>query len=218
MNELLSKQVYSQPPTRKSRSISRYFLGAKRSSIDNIRQDYDIHRCLISIGIFDSYELYTNVTLFRHETTCRRLIILTTNNQLIIGKYLSRQILFKLKHRFDLSQIWLTDQLSEQIVSEITSLTYYDSQRSLILGWPLADNYLVEFENQTQRNLWKERLQSKLRIYWHLNENHLEHVRIVIDQNYSQLESNQQNSTSFLIVCFLSKTIDQLYVIVFVLV
>lgn len=195
------QQIYSQPPTRKSRSISRYFLGTKRSSIDNIRQDYDIHRCLISIGIFDSYEIYTNVNLFRDDTISRRLMILTTKNELIIGKYISRQILFKLKYRLDLSQIWLADQLTEQIISEITSLTYYDSQRSLILGWPLADNYLIEFENQIQRNLWKERLQSKLNIYWHLNENHVEHVRVVIDQNYSQIDRNN-NSTSFLIVCF----------------
>lgn len=43
-----------------------------------------------------------------------------------------------------------------------------------------------------------------LRSWWQLNDSNIEHVRIVIDQNY---ESDQNNNTaSFLIVSFKEKT------------
>jgi hypothetical protein len=159
-DELPKKLVVSQPSSRKSRSISRYFLGNKRSSIDGTTQDTDIHRCLTSIGIFDSYDLWTNVTLFREYTTCRRLFVLTNKNELIIGKCNQRQVLFKIKHRIDLNRIWLYPNINDSIASEITSLNYYDYNRSLIIGWPLAENFIVEFDTKSIREIWKERIQS----------------------------------------------------------
>jgi hypothetical protein len=160
IDEIYQKTVSSQPSTRKSRSISRYFLGNKRSSIDDTTQNSDIHRCLISIGIFDSYDLWTNVTLFRDYTTCRRLFILTNKNELIIGKCNQRNYLFKIKQRIDLNRIWLYTNLNDNIVSEITSLSYYDSHRSLIIGWPLAENFIVEFDTKSIREIWRERFES----------------------------------------------------------
>ncbi|CAF3618544.1 unnamed protein product [Rotaria socialis] len=195
-DETLKKVVVSQPSSRKSRSISRYFLGNKRSSIDGTTQD-NIFRCLVSVGIFDSYDLWTNVTLFRDYTTCRRLFILTTKNELIIGKYNQRQSIFKIKHRIDLNRVWLYANINDSIASEITSLNYYDHSRSLIIGWPLAENFIVEFDTKSIREIWKQRIESTLRSWWQLNDSNIEHVRIVIDQNY---ESDQNNNTaSFLI-------------------
>ncbi len=113
----------SHPSSRKSRSISRYFLGNKRSSVDVLTQDIDISRCLTSIGIFDSCDLWASVTLFRSYTTCRRLFIITNQNQLIIGKPNQKQALFKVKHQIDLSRIWLYATITDCIAAEITSLT-----------------------------------------------------------------------------------------------
>lgn len=149
----------SQPSSRKSRSISRYFLGHKRSSIDITGQDIDISRCLTSIGVFDACDLWTGVTLFQDYTTCRRLFIITDKNQLFIGKSRQKQSLFKVKHRIDLNRVWLYPKLNDSIASEITSLTYYDNQRSLIIGWPLAENFLVEFDSKAIRDIWYERIQ-----------------------------------------------------------
>lgn len=154
------KQTRGSQSSRKSRSISRYFLGAKRSSIDITTQDIDITRCLTSAGIFDSYTLWTNVTLFRDYRTCRRLLILTDKNQLIIGKSNAKQSLFKIKHQIDLNRVWLYSNIQDSTVSEITSLTYFDHQRSLIIGWPLAENFLVEFDTKDIRDTWHERIQS----------------------------------------------------------
>jgi hypothetical protein len=85
IDEQFKKQHRESHPTlRKSRSICRYFLGTKRLSIDRTTQDIDISRCLTSIEIFDSYDLWTSVTLFRNYRTCRRLFILTDKNELII--------------------------------------------------------------------------------------------------------------------------------------
>ena len=158
--DLLKKFTATQPPSRKSRSISRYFLGNKRSSIDHPRPDQDIYRCLISVGIFDSYDRWTNVNLFRAYSTCRRLFIITNQNELIIGKYHHRQFLFKLKHRIDLNRLWFDTNISEHIASEITSLNYYDFNRSMLIGWPLAENFIVEFDTKSLRDSWKERLES----------------------------------------------------------
>ena len=152
----------SQPTTRKSRSISRYFLGTKRSSCDVSTQDADITRCLTSIGIFDAHELWTTVTLFRDHDTCRRLLIITNKNELIIGKSNSKQSLFKIKQRIDLHRLWLYTTLQhshDHVALDITSLTYYDSQRSCIIGWPLAENFVVEFDSKTVRDVWIERIQ-----------------------------------------------------------
>ena len=154
------KQNRGSQSSRKSRSISRYFLGAKRSSIDITTQDIDITRCLTSAGIFDSYELWTNVTLFRDYRTCRRLLILTDRNQLIIGKSNAKQSLFKTKHQIDLNRVWLHSNVQDSTVSEITSITYFDHQRSFIIGWPLAENFLVEFDTKDIRDTWHERIQS----------------------------------------------------------
>jgi hypothetical protein len=159
-DEISKKLAVSQPTSRKSRSISRYFLGTKRSSIDDITQDNDIYRCLISVGIFDSYDRWTNVTLFRAYNTCRRLFIITNKNELIIGKWNHRQFLFKLKHRIDLNRIWLYTNIHENIASEITSLNYYDVNRSMIIGWPLGENFIVEFDTKSLRDIWKERFES----------------------------------------------------------
>jgi hypothetical protein len=150
----------SLPSTRKSRSISRYFLGPKRSSIDISSQDIDISRCLTSIGIFDSCDLWTNVTLFHDYTTCRRLFIITNKNELIIGKSNQKQSSFKIKHRIDLNRIWLSTNLNDSITSEITSLTYFDHNRTFIIGWPLAENFIVEFDTKNIRDSWNERIQS----------------------------------------------------------
>ncbi len=150
----------SQPSSRKSRSISRYFLGNKRSSIDITNQDIDISRCLTSIGIFDSCDLWTNVTLFHDYTTCRRLFIITNKNQLFIGKSNQKQSLFKVKHQIDLNRIWLYSNINDSLASEITSLNYYDHHRTLIIGWPLAENFLVEFDTNDIRDLWYERIQT----------------------------------------------------------
>ncbi|CAF1048178.1 unnamed protein product [Rotaria sp. Silwood1] len=196
-DDILKKLVITtQPSSRKSRSISRYFLGNKRSSIDDTIQD-NIYRCLISVGIFDSYDLWTNVTLYHDYTTCRRLFIITNKNELIIGKYNQRQSLFKIKHRINLNSIWLYTYLNDNISSDITSLNYYDIHRSLIIGWPLAENFIVEFDTKSIRDIWKQRIESTLHTWWQSNRSNIEHVRIVIDQNY---ESDQNNNTaSFLI-------------------
>lgn len=153
----------SQPSTRKSRSISRYFRAHKRSSFDVTSQAIDISRCLTSIGIFDACDLWTSVTIFRDYTTCRRLFILTDKNQLIIGKSYAKQALLKIKYRLDVNRLWLYTNLQhfhDPLAYEITSLTYYDSQRSFILGWPVAENILVEFDTKTIRDLWTDRIQS----------------------------------------------------------
>ncbi|CAF0745584.1 unnamed protein product [Adineta ricciae] len=197
-DELSKKVVVSQPPTRKSRSISRYFLGNKRASVDNPTQSTnDIYRCLISVGIFDSYDLWAHVTLFRDYTTCRRLMILTTKNELIIGKYNHRHVLYKIKQRVDLNRVWLYTHLNDSTASEITSLSYYDSTRSLIIGWPIAENFIIEFETKPIRDIWKEHIESTLRSWWQLNNSNIEHVRIVIDRN-SELDQNN-TTPSFLI-------------------
>ena len=159
-DEILKKCFVTQPPSRKSRSISRYFLGPKRSSIDDTTQDNHISRCLISVGIFDSYDRWTSVTFFRAYTTCRRLLILTNQNELIIGKYYQRQFLFKLKHRIDLNRIWFYTNIPENIAGEITSLNYYDPHRSMIIGWPLVENFIVEFESKALRDNWRDRFDS----------------------------------------------------------
>ncbi|UJR32084.1 hypothetical protein I4U23_019552 [Adineta vaga] len=198
-DDRFKKQTRGSQSSRKSRSISRYFLGTKRSSVDITTQDSDITRCLTSIGIFDSYELWTNVTLFRDYRTCRRLLILTEKNQLIIGKSNPKQSLFKIKHRIDLHRIWLHTNFLDSIASEITSLTYYDHSRSLILGWPLAENFLVEFDTKDIRNTWHGRIQSILNSWWELNCSNTEHVRIVIDQNQESDQNNNTNTTSFVI-------------------
>ncbi|CAF1289395.1 unnamed protein product [Rotaria sordida] len=200
-DDILKKVVVSQPSSRKSRSISRYFLGNKRSSIDDTIQDNNIYRCLISVGIFDSYDLWTNVTLFRDYTTCRRLFIITNKNELIIGKYNQRQGLFKIKHRIDLNCIWLYKNFHDNIASEITSLNYYDPYRSLIIGWPLAENFIIEFDTKSIREIWKQRIESTLQTWWQSNHSNIEHVRIVIDQNYESdhNNNNNNNTASFLI-------------------
>lgn len=159
-DEILKKCFVTQPPSRKSRSISRYFLGTKRSSIDDTNQDNHISRCLISVGIFDSYDRWTTVSLFRSDTTCRRLFILTNQNELIIGKYNQRQFLFKLKHRIDIQRIWFDANISENLASDITSLNDYDVNRSMIIGWPLAENFIVEFDTKSLRDSWKDRFDS----------------------------------------------------------
>jgi hypothetical protein len=161
IDERFKKQARgSHPSSRKSRSISRYFLGNKRSSIDITTQDIDISRCLTSIGIFDSYDIWTSVILFRDYTTCRRLFIITNKNQLIIGKSNHKQSLFKIKHQIDLNRIWLYTNINDSIASEITSLTYYDYHRACIIGWPLAENFIVEFDTKDIRDVWYERIQS----------------------------------------------------------
>jgi hypothetical protein len=160
-DEQLQKVAISQPPARKSRSISRYFLGNKRSSIDSATQNnHDIYRCLISVGIFDSYDLWAHVTLFRDYSTCRRLFIVTSKNELIIGKYNHRHVLFKIKQRIDLNRVWLHTQFNDHVASEVTSLNYYDLHRSFILGWPFAENFVVEFEATSIRESWREHIES----------------------------------------------------------
>jgi hypothetical protein len=159
-DDILKKFAVSQPSSRKSRSIGRYFLGNKRSSVDGITQDNDIYRCLISVGIFDSYDLWTNVTLYRDYTTYRRLFIITNKNELIVGKYNHRYVLFKMKQRIDLNRIWLYTNINDNIVSEITSVNYFDDQRSVIIGWPLAENFIVEFDTKSIREIWRERIES----------------------------------------------------------
>ena len=159
-DETLKKVTVSQPSSRKSRSISRYFVGNKRSSIDDATQDNNIYRYLISAGIFDSYDLYTNVILFRDYTTYRRLFIITNKNELIVGKCNQRQTLFKIKQRIDLNRIWLYTDRTDGLAAEITSLNYYDSYRSLIIGWPLAENYVVEFDTKNTREIWQQRIES----------------------------------------------------------
>jgi hypothetical protein len=171
----------SQQSSRKSRSISRYFLGNKRSSIDITSQDIDISRCLTSIGIFDSCDLWTNVTLFRDYTTCRRLFIITNKNQLFIGKFNQKQPLFKVKHQIDLNRIWLYSNLTDSLVLEITSLTYYDHLRTFIIGWPLAENFLIEFDTKDIRGVWYERIQT--------------YVYIIQGQNKIKFYSSQVMST-----------------------
>ncbi|CAF0778650.1 unnamed protein product [Adineta steineri] len=187
----------SQTSSRKSRSISRYFLGNKRTSVNNTKPNNDISRCLISVGIFDSYSLYAHVTFFRDYSTCRRLLIITNKNELIIGKYNHRHVLFKIKYRIDLNHIWLNANINDTIASEITSLNYYDYQRSLILGWPTVENYIVEFETKSIREIWKDYIESTLHFWWQLNSSNIEHVRVVIDQNSDTDHNN--NTPSFLI-------------------
>lgn len=158
-----TKSRESHPLTRKSRSISRYFLGSKHSSIDITTHDIDITRCLTSFGIFDSYDLWTSVTLFRDYRTYRRLFIITNKNELIIGKTNQKQLLSKIKFRIDLNRVWLykdIENINESIISEITSVNYYDYQRTLILGWPLVENFLVEFDTKDIRDIWYKRIQS----------------------------------------------------------
>lgn len=160
---LKKKSRESHPLTRKSRSISRYFLGHKHSSIDLSSQDFDITRCLTSSGIFDSYDIWTNVTLFHEYRTCRRLFIITNKNELIIGKTNQKHSLLKIKHRIDLNRVWIytnIETINELILSEITSLTYYDYHRSLIIGWPLVENFLVEFDTKELRDAWYKRIHS----------------------------------------------------------
>ena len=162
--ERLKKQAReSHPLLRKSRSISRYFLGNQRSSVDLTTYDADISRCLISSGIADSCAMWTKVTLFRDDHTYRRLFVKTTKNELIVGKSNQKQSLLKIKHRINLNRVWLYTDIqnsSESIASEITSLTYYDYQRTLIIGWPLAENFIVEFDTKDIRDAWHRSIQS----------------------------------------------------------
>lgn len=158
--EEFDEQIKPYSTSRKSRSISRYFLGTKRTSMDYLTQDHDIQQCLSSLGIFDSCDLWTYVTLFRDYRTCRRLFILTNQNQLIIGKSNQKQQLHKIKHRIDLNRLWLIQNFNESIINEITTLTYFDQQRICILGWPLAENFLIEFNSKDIRDIWCERIQS----------------------------------------------------------
>ncbi|CAF4879154.1 unnamed protein product, partial [Rotaria socialis] len=32
--------------------------------------------------------------------------------------------------------------------------------RSLIIGWPLAENFIVEFDTKSIREIWKQRIES----------------------------------------------------------
>lgn len=151
--------ISSQPATRKSRSISRYFLGQKRASIDGTTEETTIHRCLTSAGIFDSYLLWTYVTFYRDDHTSRRLFILTEKHQLIVAKSSLRQSSLKIKERLDLSSIWFQCDFEESIGLEISSLTYYDPSKSMIIGWPLTENFIVEFQTKSLRDTWKDRFQ-----------------------------------------------------------
>lgn len=160
LDERLKKQSRSsQPTSRKSRSISRYFLGNKRSSVDITSQDIDISRCLTSIGIFDACYLWTHVTLFHDYNTCRRLFIITDKNQLFIGKSHQKQSIFKVKQQIDLNRVWIYSHWNDSTALEITSLTYYDRQRTLIIGWPIAENFLVEFDTKELCDVWYEHIQ-----------------------------------------------------------
>ncbi|CAF3798494.1 unnamed protein product [Adineta steineri] len=199
-DERLKKQLRtSHSSSRKSRSISRYFLGTKRSSLDVATQEVDISRCLTSVGIFDSCDLWTNVTLFHDYRTCRRLFILTNKNELIIGKSNPKQSLFRIKHRININRLWLYTELNDYISSEITSLTYYDHQRTFIIGWPLVENFLVEFDTKDIKNIWHERIQSALNIWQQLNTSNVEHVRVLIDQNQEPDQNNNNTTTLFVI-------------------
>ena len=149
----------SQPVRRKSRSISRYFLGQKRASIDVTTEETSIHRCLTSAGIFDSYLLWTYVTFFRDDRSSRRLFILTANEQLIVAKSSLRQSNLKIQERLDLTTIWFQSDFDESLGSEISSANFYDASRSLVLGWPSAENFIVEFQSKALRETWKERFQ-----------------------------------------------------------
>ena len=152
--------AHSQPSSRKSRSISRYFLGNKRTSVHAATHEHAIHRCLTVHGIFDAVDLSANVTSYRDGTACQRLFILTDKNQLIIAKSYQRQSLYKVKQRIDVNRLWISADVTSPCVSEITSLTDYDASRSLLLGWPLVENFLIEFETKSVRDMWKERIQS----------------------------------------------------------
>lgn len=193
------EQTKQYSTSRKSRSISRYFLGAKRTSMDYLTQDHDIQQCLSSLGIFDSCDLWTYVTIFRDYHTCRRLFILTNQNQLIIGKSNQKQQLYKIKHRIDLNRLWLVQNISETIISDITTLTYFDQQRICILGWPLAENFLIEFNSKDIRDIWCERIQSTLNSWWNMNLTVIEHVRVFIDQN-QESDSNSTNQINSFII------------------
>ncbi|CAF3630906.1 unnamed protein product [Rotaria sp. Silwood1] len=192
----------SHPLTRKSRSISRYFLGNKHSSIDITTNDINITRCLTSIGIFDSYDIWTYVTLYHNYRTYRRLFIITNKNELIISKSNIKQSLLKIKYRINLNRIWIytnIENINESIINEITSLTYYDYHRTLIIGWPLGENFLVEFDTKNIRDTWYTRIQSTINFWWQLNNSNIEHVRVVIDQNQDYDQNNNNNTTPFLI-------------------
>ncbi|CAF1674713.1 unnamed protein product, partial [Adineta ricciae] len=110
-----------------------------------------------------------------------------------------KQSLFKTKHQIDLNRVWLHSNVQDSTVSEITSLTYFDHQRSLIIGWPLAENFLVEFDTKDIRDTWHERIQSNLDSWWKLNSSNTERVRVVIDQN-QELDQNNNNSTPSFVI------------------
>ncbi|CAF3276724.1 unnamed protein product [Rotaria sp. Silwood2] len=132
---------------------------------------------------------------------CRRLFIITNKNELIISKSNPKQSLLKIKHRINLNRIWLytdIENINESIISEITSLTYYDYHRTLIIGWPLGENFLVEFDTKDIRDIWYKRIQSTLNFWWQLNSSNIEHVRVVIEQN-QEYDLNNNNTTSLLI-------------------
>ena len=99
------------------------------------------------------------MTFYRDDHTSRRLFILTEKNQLIIAKSSLRQSSLKIKQRLDLTTIWFQSDFDESLGSEISSLNFYDASRSLLLGWPSAENFIVEFQTKALRETWKDRFQ-----------------------------------------------------------
>ena len=72
-----------------------------------------------------------------------------------------------MKQRIELSRVWLSTHLQNTndgtptaTALEITSLSYYDCHRSLVIGWPLAENFIVEFDSKSIRDIWQERIES----------------------------------------------------------
>lgn len=150
----------SNPIGRKSRSISRYFLGPKRSIVDETNEEISIRQALRVSGIFESIDFWNFVTIFRDFRSSRRILILTEKNRLILAKFFQRQSLVKIKEIVEIDEFWFDDEIRSSTVNELNCLGQFDSTRSLVIGWPPAENFLVEFSDKATRDIWKERFQS----------------------------------------------------------
>ncbi|CAF0734403.1 unnamed protein product [Didymodactylos carnosus] len=186
------------PHGNKSRSISRYFLGArgKRYSVDN-NDTVDIKRYITQAGI--DVEQWIGLNLFRDDTVWRRYLIIS-KQELFVGKL--RNITFKIKHRIELSRLWLSEDIQNpdgtpsSAALSITTLAFYDMQKTIIIGWPII-NYVAEFDTKQTKDLWFQTLNSFLQLSWQLNNYLIERCRIVVVRNYEQDQNN--SSTSVLI-------------------
>jgi hypothetical protein len=64
------------------------------------------------------------------------------------GRQRSQQRTFRLKHRVRLSELWLLAEVEPLLVAPLSPAV------CLVLGWPVASNFVVQFSSTEEKELW----------------------------------------------------------------